>query len=87
MKAKQVIYVTMIQWLRDIMLQYSMPSDRAFESFLSQNYYSVFRQEDVLVFRIYHTDNEGYTIVDSHAEGMNIPLVHVYYWKQHPFRA
>ena len=56
-----------------------MPSDRAFESFLSQNYYSVFRQEDVLVFRIYHTDNEGYTIVDSHAEGMNIPLVHVYY--------
>ena len=31
--------------------QYSMPSDRAFESFLSQ--------QDVLVFRIYHTDNES----------------------------
>ena len=47
--------------------QYSMSTDRAFESLLSQNYFSFILTIECICVSIYHTDNGSYKIFDSHA--------------------
>ena len=47
--------------------QYSMSIDRAFTSLLSQNYTSFILTIGCIGVSIYHTDNGGYKIFDSHA--------------------
>ena len=47
--------------------QYSMSIDRAFESLLSQNYFSFILTIECICVSIYHTDNGSYKIFDSHA--------------------
>ena len=47
--------------------QYSMSIDRAFESLLSQNYFSFILTIVCICVSIYHTDNGSYKTLDSHA--------------------
>ena len=47
--------------------QYSMSINRAFESLLSQNYFSFILTIECICVSIYHTDNGSYKIFDSHA--------------------
>ena len=54
-----------------------MPIDRAFESLLSQNYFSFIMTMGCISVSIYHTDNGIYKIFDSHARdgyGRSHPL-------------
>ena len=54
-----------------------MPIDRAFESLLSQNYFSFILTMGCIGVSIYHTDNGIYKIFDSHARdgyGRSHPL-------------
>ena len=47
--------------------QYSMSIDRAFESLLSQNYFSFILTIVCICVSVYHTDNGSYKTLDSHA--------------------
>ena len=54
-----------------------MPIDRAFESLLSQNYFSFILTMGCIGVSIYHTDNGIYEVFDSHARdgyGRSHPL-------------